>query len=129
MYNNGFPIGYPQQQYVNPYQQTMQIQQQMTPPTIRAEIVQIKSREEALNFPVGPGQTQMMIMQDDSAIFFKSASVNGQIGFDEYIRKPRETVPTPADYITRDEFEQRLAAFTQTQNPVKTMEEKKDEPV
>lgn len=114
-YNNYFPATYqpfyPQYpQYSQQSQVQPQQQQMMTPPTIRAEIVQVGSKAEALNFPVGAGQTQMMIMRDDSAIFIKSAFANGQANLDEYIRKPHEE-PASVDYITRTEFEQRLSAL------------------
>lgn len=115
-YNNYFPATYSPfyPQYTQPqmsYQQPQQAAQpqMMTPPTIRAEIVQVGSRAEAENFPVGAGQTQMMIAKDDSAIFIKTAFANGQANLDEYIRKPPEREKPAADYVTREEFEKRLS--------------------
>lgn len=114
-YNNYFPATY--QPFYSPYQQQpvqnlQQPQQQMmTPPTIRAEIVQVGSKAEAANFPVGAGQTQMMIAKDDSAIYIKTAFANGQANLDEYIRKPPEPEKSVTDYVTREEFEQRLSAL------------------
>lgn len=111
-YNNYFPATYqsfyPQYPQQPPMQQPQQ--QTMTPPTIRAEIVQVGSKTEAANFPVGAGQTQMMIMKDDSAIYIKSAFANGQANLDEYVRKPHEE-PASTEYITREEFEQRISAL------------------
>ena len=111
-YNSYFPATY--QPYYPQYPQQPQMQQpqqMMTPPTIRAEIVQVGSRDEAFNFPVGAGQTQMMIMKDDSAIYIKSAFASGQANLDEYIKKPPEPKTPAVDYITRAEFEQRLSAL------------------
>lgn len=120
-YNNGFPMSYQQfyqPQYQVPYNSFQsgnnQIQQQaqsqmMTPPTIHAEIVQIADRAEALNFPVGAGQAQMMIAKDDSAIFVKTAFANGQSNLVEYVKKAPEPQTPPAEYVTREEFERRLA--------------------
>lgn len=117
-YNNYFPASYqpiyPQQIQQPQMQMNQQVMQQpqmlTTPPTIHAEIVQVASREDALNFPVGTGQTQMMIMKDDSTIFVKTAFPNGQINLDEYIRKPKEEVSADKpDFITREEFEQRIS--------------------
>ena len=120
-YNNGFPMSYQQfyqPQYQVPYNSFQsgnnQIQQQaqsqmMTPPTIHAEIVQIADRAEALNFPVGAGQAQMMIAKDDSAIFVKTAFANGQSNLVEYVKKAAEPQTPPAEYVTREEFERRLA--------------------
>lgn len=110
---NYFPATY--QPFYPQYPQQPQMQQpqqqMMTPPTIRAEIVQVGSKAEALNFPVGAGQTQMMIMRDDSAIFIKSAFANGQANLDEYVRKPPEPEKPATDYVTREEFEQRISAL------------------
>ena len=108
-YNNYFPATYPQ--FYPQYPQQPPQQQMMTPPTIRAEIVQVGSKTEAANFPVGAGQTQMIIMKDDSAIYIKSAFANGQANLDEYIRKPPEPEKPLTDYITREEFEQRISAL------------------
>lgn len=118
-YNNYFPVGYQQYypQYQQPqFQQPQQQPQMMTPPTIRAEIVQVGSRAEAENFPVGAGQTQMMIAKDDSAIFIKTAFANGQANLDEYVRKPPEPEKPAADYITREEFEQRISVLMANQH-------------
>lgn len=133
-YNNGFPMSYQQfyqPQYQTPYggfqggnnqmqQQAQTAPQMMTPPTIHAEIVQIADRNEALNFPVGAGQAQMMITRDDSTIFVKSAFANGQSSLAEYVKKEPEPQKTPADYITREEFEKRLAEI----ESIKTVERK-----
>lgn len=120
-YNNGFPMSYQQfyqPQYQQPYNsfqsgnnqmQQQAAQQMMTPPTIHAEIVQIADRAEAMNFPVGAGQAQMMIAKDDSAIFVKTAFANGQSNLVEYIKKAPEPQTPPAEYVTREEFERRLA--------------------
>ena len=78
-YNNFFPTSYQQMPYpqqafqqnnISPQQpnmQNMQYQQSMTPPTIHAEIIQA-NKAEAMNFPVGLGQTQMFMAKDDSEI-------------------------------------------------------------
>lgn len=125
-YNNGFPMSY-QQFYQPQYQPSYggfqnnqplsptqmsaanQQAQMMTPPTIHAEIVQIADRAEAMNFPVGAGQAQMMIAKDDSAIFVKTAFANGQSNLVEYVKKAPEPQTPTADYVTREEFERRLA--------------------
>ena len=125
-YNNGFPMSYQQffqPQYQQPYNgfqsgnnqmQQQTAQQMMTPPTIHAEIVQIADRNEAVNFPVGAGQAQMMIAKDDSAIFVKTAFANGQSNLVEYVKKAPEPQTPPADYVTREEFERRLAEIFKT---------------
>ena len=128
-YNNFFPSNYPQYYpYQQPqYQQPQQQTQMMTPPTIRAEIVQIGSKAEAINFPVGAGQTQMMITKDDSAIYIKTAFANGQATLDEYVKKAPEPDKPMADYITREEFEQRLSELVATKK--KKSEVSNEQPV
>lgn len=127
IFNNGYPasyqpFGYGYQQYQQPMQnQQPQQQQMMTPPTIRAEIVQVDSEESASNYPVGPGSSQMMIAKDDSAIFVKTAMANGQSSLDVFVKRPR-TPPKPAfdpdRYVTREELEKRLQAITERDKPI-----------
>lgn len=119
IFNNGYPasyqpFGYNYQQYQQPMQNQPQQQQMMTPPTIRAEIVQVDSEEAASNYPVGPGSSQMMIAKDDSAIFVKTAMANGQSSLDVFVKRPRtpsKHVFDPDKYVTRDELENRLQAI------------------
>ena len=118
-WNNGFPANYqpmytpqftpqqmqpfpqqmiPQAQQMQPTQMSVANQPQMlTPPTIRAEIVQVDSENAAAAFPVGAGASQMMIAKDESAIFIKSAMANGQ-RFD------------PEVYVRKDELETLVSA-------------------
>lgn len=126
-FNGGFPasyqplgFGYPQyQQQMAQQMQGTQMspanQQMMTPPTIRAEIVQVDGEEAAGNYPVGAGSSQMMIARDDSAIFVKTAAANGQgYTLDVFVKRPPAPVKPPVDmgaYVTRDELPDLLAAF------------------
>lgn len=129
VYNNGFPIGYqsiqmpyyPQPQFQQPqYQQQVQQQaqqspQMMTPPTIRAEIVQVDNEQAAANYPVAVGTPQMMMAKDDSAIYVKTAYANGQYQLDVFQKRPPRPQTPPVDmaaYVTRDEFERRLSGLT-----------------
>lgn len=119
-FNNGFPMTY--QQYY-PYQQMPQMinmtqpaQQSFTPPTIHADIVQVDNEQSAANFPVGAGSSQMMIAKDDSAIFIKSASSNGQVTLDVFVKRPPAPPKPefdPGKYVTWEKLEERLANFTE----------------
>ena len=137
IFNNGYPASYQPFGYgYQQYQQPMQNQpQQMTPPTIRAEIVQVDSEEAANNYPVGPGASQMMIAKDDSAIFVKTAMANGQSSLDVFVKRPRtpsKPVFDPDKYVTRDELENRLQAILGGCNAISGNEIKegeKNEPV
>ena len=123
-YGQTFPQGYPMTQ-PNPYAQQMaqtgfqqptaqqQPAQMMTPPTIRAEIVQVEDEKAASNFPVGAGASQMMIARDESAIFIKSAMANGQTTLDVFEKRP-PSPPAPAfdpeQYVRKDELEMLVSA-------------------
>ena len=116
IFNNGFPVTYQPINYnLQPYQQIQtQQQQQMTPPTIRAEIIQVENEEAANAYPVGAGSSQMMIAKDDSAIFVKSALPNGQSNLDVFVKRPKTPSKPSFDpdiYVTRDELEKRLQAI------------------
>lgn len=116
IYNNGFPATY-QPYSFQPYQQP----QQMTPPTIRADIIQVDSEEAASNYPVGTGSSQMMIAKDDSAIYVKTVLANGQATLDVFVKRPRtpsKAVFDPDMYVTREELEKRLEAILRPEKPI-----------
>ena len=103
-YNPYFP---PQYQPFQAYPQPQQMAQPFTPPTIRAEIVQVDSEEAAAQYPVGVGASQMMIAKDDSAIFIKTASQAGT-ELTVYVKRPAAPpapVFKPEEYVRRDEME------------------------
>jgi hypothetical protein len=101
----------------------IQSQQMMTPPTIHAEIVQISGKDEAINFPVGTGQTQMMMTKDEASIFIKSVFANGQSTIIEYSKKLEEPGVSKVDYITRDEFEKRIAELEKNNSVLERKED------
>ena len=125
-WNNGFPMNYPQMYMPQPmpYQQPQQMQptqmsganqqpQMLTPPTIRAEIVQVDDEAAASAFPVGAGASQMMIARDESAIFIKSAMANGQTTLDVFKKRPPEPPAPKFDpnlYVRKDELEMLVSA-------------------
>lgn len=130
IFNNGFPATYQPLNYgFQPYQQTQQ-PQQMTPPTIRAEIIQVEDEEAANNYPVGAGASQMMIAKDDSAIYVKTALANGGANLDVFVKRPKSPPKPPFDpdrYVTRDEFEMRLQALFEADTSVSTPEKRESE--
>lgn len=127
MYNQGLPVGYQPAQMVYPMpeffgapsaQMPQQAQQMMTPPTIRAEIVQVGNETAARQYPVAAGASQMMIAKDDSAIYIKTAYANAQPTLDVYVRKPPAPpapVFDPEEYIRKDELEKAVAAILAAQ--------------
>lgn len=110
-----YPQTYQTPQYPTPYpvqypQQAQQIQQQaapqsMTPPTIHAEIIQVKNADEVEKFPVNAGTSQLFQLADDSAFVIKSVYPNGQTETDIYAKQPKKPVPPPIDpaqFVTWD---------------------------
>lgn len=104
-------MGWNQQNYFPATYQPMypQFQPQMTPPTIRAEIIQVDSEEQAANYPVNAGASQMMIARDDSAIFVKSVGANGPT-LDVFIKRPPAPKAPEPEYMTRADVEAMIAA-------------------
>lgn len=119
-----------------PPQQQAQ-QQAMTRPTIHAEIIQVSNGElgehEVDRYPVGIGQPQMFISQDESVIYVKEGTQNGPI-LDVYPRRPRTPAPPPfdpAEYVRLDALPAIVAAEVQAamaaaMQPVRTARVKKE---
>ena len=111
-------MNYPYQQYqqygtgYGPYQQQYQ-QQGMTPPTIRAEIIQVASEEEVDRWPLAAGQSQMFITRDELHFLVKTQHQNGEYDKDVYDKRPPAPpapVFQPGDYVRKDELNALLAA-------------------
>ena len=112
-----------QNNFQNQFQQTPQTQQSpqqtgMSAPTVHADILQVKDEDEGRKTPVDVGTSKMMITKDESEIFVKSAFANGEYDFIIYLRQPKKN-PEPekpaidlSDYLTKEEFEKRIAALT-----------------
>lgn len=87
--------------------QPQQTSQQMTPPTIHADIIQVKQLSDMDSFQVVPGTAQMFITQDNEHIAIRDMYANNQHSdriFD--MRPPEPPAPTlnPADYVRKDEL-------------------------
>ena len=82
---------------------------QMTKPTVHADIIQIEDEAAGENEPVDAGTSQMMITKDESTILIKSVLANGETTMDIYRKQPREVKPPEPEYVTRAEFEKRIA--------------------
>ena len=100
-------------------QQQAAAQTTMTRPTIHAEIIQVSNGElgeqEVGQYPVGAGQSQMFITQDESVIFVKEATPNGYI-LDVYPKRPPAPQPppfNPAEYVRIDAMPAIVAAEVQ----------------
>ena len=97
--------------FVNPY---MSYQQPMT------DIGQVNSEQEAVNAYVAAGRSKIMFTPDDSTIFVKCVSMNGQVTMEAFDRRQKQAVlPTP-DYVTREELTEALNALKTVKKTVKT---------
>ena len=127
-FNNGFPATY--QQYY-PYQQTQPTlqtyQQNMTPPTIHADLIQIDDEAAVDRFPLAAGVSQMFMTKDETKIIIKTMGQSGPLPlrvFEERPPEPPKPEFNPEMYVTKDEFEKRLANFlTQSKKASKTKED------
>ena len=122
---NGYQVpgyGWPGMQ-TGPQQQMMQQPgqaPQMTKPTVHADIIQIENEAAGENEPVDAGTSQMMITKDESTILVKSVLANGETTMDIYRKQPKAEKPAEPEYVTRAEFEKRIAEMIrETAEPVR----------
>jgi hypothetical protein len=111
-------------------QQTQQQGQMMTPPTIRAEIVQVDSLDAIDRYPMAAGTSQMFMTKDEAAIVVRSMYANGQHNDDIYDKRPpAPPAPTlnPAEYVRKDELQALIAEALQARTAPAKATAKKEE--
>ena len=138
-YNQMYPQGYPgaqmpmygQQMPNNGYMggafqngntQTMQQPQQqpaqmMTPPTIRAEIIQIEDEAAVDRFPLAAGASQMFMTRAEDKIIIKTMGQDGALPLVIYDKRPpAPPAPKfdPAEYVRRDEADKLIMERVET---------------
>ena len=93
---------------------------QMTLPTVHADILQVTDEEAMEKQPVDAGTSQMMITRDETVIGVKSVLANGESTLDIYRKQPRAPKAPEPEYVTRAEFERRIAEMIrETAEPVR----------
>ena len=120
--NPGYWPQYQQPQMMQPMQQPGQAagNPQMTLPTVHADILQVADEEAMEKQPVDAGTSQMMITRDETAIGVKSVLANGESTLDIYRKQPKAAKPAEPEYVTRAEFEKRIAEMIrETAEPVR----------
>lgn len=120
----GYPGTYwPQypQQMMQPMPQAGQAAQnpQMSLPTVHADILQVADEEAMEKQPVDAGTSQMMITKDETVIGVKSMLANGESTLDIYRKQPRAKKAEELEYVTRAEFEKRIAEMIREAEPAK----------
>lgn len=131
-YNNYFPYGYPQYQ--------TQYQQQYQPQTNQqnSSIIWVQGENAAKSYMIGAGQSVMLMDSDTNVFYIKSADQSGMplpLRIFDYTERTAErsadqvqvsSQSVKPDYITRDEFERRIAEITsQAKKPVATARKEK----
>ena len=117
-YNPYFPAGY------NPYQPAMQqFQQVMQPQQQSSGLTWVQGIEGAKSHFVEPGRSALLMDSESNSFFIKSADTSGMplpLRIFDYKERTVQQVPQQptaavidtSSYITREEFEQRIAQIT-----------------
>lgn len=115
MPNPGFQSGTFQNGNTQPVQQPQQQPaQMMTPPTIRAEIIQIEDEAAVDRFPLAAGASQMFMTRAEDEIIIKTMGQDGPMPLVIYDKRPPAPpapVFDPGEYVRKDEFNERLNAI------------------
>ena len=113
-----------------PTQQAQQNQQGLTPPTIRAEIIQVDDMDAINHITITPGTPQMFWTKDEHTIVVRTMYANNQHSDRIWKEQPPEPpAPTlnPADYVRKDELEALIADALQAQTAPRKAATKKEE--
>ena len=113
-YNPYFPTGY------NPYQPAMQFQQ---PQQQNSGLTWVQGIEGAKSHFVEPGRSALLMDSESNSFFIKSADTSGmplplrifdykERTVQQAPQQPTAAVIDTSSYITREEFEQRIAQIT-----------------
>ena len=88
----------------------------MTPPTIRAEIIQLADdtwENTVDRFPLGPGASQMFITKSEDKVIIKTMGQDGPLPLIIYDKRPPEPPAPkfdPEQFVRKDELEMLVSA-------------------
>ena len=139
-YNNYYPASYYQPTYTQP----QMIPQQAIQPTVpqqqpqqnNSSIIWVQGEAAARSFNVMPNQSVMLLDSESSTFYIKSADASGMPLplriFDYTERNTNQNVEQPQiqkhtedqEYITRDEFERRIAEITSSRRQMNARKDK-----
>ena len=89
----------------------------MTPPTIRAEIIQIEDEAAVDRFPLAAGASQMFMTRAEDKIIIKTMGQDGSLPLVIYDKRPpAPPAPKfdPAEYVRRDEADKLIMERVET---------------
>lgn len=76
----------------------------------------VHGEEGARNYPVAPGNSVILMDQDNSIFYIKSADQNGMVQplriFDYTERTAQQAQPNNPEYVTREEFDKAIKNLT-----------------
>lgn len=102
-----------------------QAAQPLTPPTIRADIIQIENEgwETTVDrYPLAAGASQMFITRAEDKIIVKTMGQSGPLPLDVYRKQPPAPpapVFDPSEYVRKDELQDIIAAAVEAQGTTK----------
>ena len=107
----------------NPYQQAAAQQYQAMQPQSNGGLTWVQGIEGAKSHFVSPGQSVLLMDSESNSFFIKSADVSGmplplrifdykERTVQQAPQQPTAAVIDTSSYITREEFEQRIAQIT-----------------
>ena len=139
LYNNGYPTT--NQQYYPQYQQPL-IGTQMSLPQQHTQnnntIIWVQGIEGAKAYPVAPNTSLLLMDSDDSCMYIKSADQSGMpsLRIFDYTERTQSQAQSPiaeqhtdidlSGYITRDEFEKRIAELSAPKKTAPIRKEKEN---
>ena len=118
MFTNNYPWN------TIPYQTTAAPQQQQS-----NSIIWVQGEAGAKSYLVAPGQSVLLMDSESNVFYIKSSDQSGMpmplrtFDYKERVVAKNETAPIQKnDYVTRDEFEKRLAEIGNAKQSVSTVE-------
>lgn len=106
---------YLRQQIHVPQTQQQQVQQPAAPTVYHADIIPVDDEQVVASYFVQPGASQMFMKKDSTAFYVKTAYTDGRDPVVDVFEKRPPAPPAPkldpADVVTKEYLEQRLAAL------------------
>lgn len=125
----------PYMQYQQPYYQPIQQQQQIQQPS--TNVIWIENEQAARNYPVAPGNTVMLMDNDNPVAYKKSADLSGRaLPLEIYDLVKREPKDAPkeenhqidlTEYLTRREFDSYASEVNKRLSEINTYDDDEED--